>query len=692
MSKIYNQLIDKLLEACKTAKLKSVTLINILKDINKTISDIKKENMEITPIDLLGNSNNYLGSTDINLNYCEPIVKLRDSVKFCLRIFSIVMGITPEGSDELLKNEVFMSCINSNRKNLRIYVIQLLFKWLKDDILIREYRNMKDKGNFNNVLNYPVSLSTYIIRCILLSSMGEDELKKIILDNKIIMPNETFTIENLLLSEYINRFKDLRCFFLKHIHNLIEKCVSENIPEFINAEQKELDKNGVKTLDRLTTISIRTYYILIKLSAPRVDEEFQDEEIMGDNLLFTLGIIEDEKYIEKVKKFDKEYRIIYQKLWLSFIRLILSKGNCIDQTVHIQILKSALEYVSETVIQIISNPLELADIFKSCYDGVYNSGDRIDDMDKLSLSIISLSGIFYLITNNRLSESSYLESSDDENISTGYYRRLYEIISPPIFFLKTRGRLFNLISVSLMSPLIPITVLCCFIKKLIRISVFTATNDTIWIISLVNVLINRQRNVLFPILSLNENDKEYSFVSDILSEVNGELWSYRSDINSYILKNTNLPCSFNNNSENELNTDTKNTNFIPNMGAYISANFGLWELYLLNRSVSPIIRNVCNTLTLNANNANVNRNIHDLRNEELAGLNSEDVLNHEISSHNGIISTYLSVIKKNKREYKDSNDIIPHNYIEDSDLSSFNINKSSEKFFTNSDSELLALI
>ncbi|KAH8741405.1 hypothetical protein FG386_003252 [Cryptosporidium ryanae] len=687
---------NDLLKACEAGELSPVTIMNVLKNIDKVISGIKKETMEITPIDILISSDNYFDSEDtnskINSNYSESVLKLREYVRFYLKISSIIMGTISNRNDELQGNKVLMSCLNSNREKLRTYVIQSFFKWLRDDVLIREYRNIKEKGNFNNVLNFPVSVSTYIIRCILLSSIKKSELKRIILDNKMCVSNQAFTIEDLLLSKYINRFKDLRCFFLKHIYNLIQKCISGNINNLFHTELDIEDDDSVEILDKTTTISLRTYYILIKLDVPKIVEEPQDNKTIRNDLLFASNMVEDEKYTNKIKKFEKDYRLIYQKLWLSFVKFILNKNNSINQTVSVQILKNTLEYVSETVIPIISNPLELADIFKSCYDGVYNSGDRIDDMDKLSLSVVSLSGLFYLITNNRLNESSFIESNDNENISTGYYRRLYEIISPPIFFLKTRGKLFSLISISLMSPLIPMTVLCCFIKKLIRISVFTATNDTVWLISLVNTLVNKHRNVLFPILSLNENDKDYNFVSDILNEVNGELWSYGSDINSYITKNINLQSNRKNNEDDSIVTVSKNDEFKKNMGAYISANFGLWELYLLNKSVVPVIRIVSNALTLKASNANVNHHMHNLDNEDLVGLSSEDVLKHEISSQNGIISTYSSSIKKNKRECENSSAIIPHNYMQDIDLSSFSISKSSEKFFTSSDSELLALI
>ncbi|OII74291.1 CCAAT-binding factor MAK21 family protein [Cryptosporidium ubiquitum] len=692
----FTQTTEKLNMVSKSKKVKLEMVTKILIDLNKKISEVKKIAMEPIPIDMLTMGNiehlslnltqELTNNGNVNIDANGSLSLLKSLIHEFLGLSSIIMDNSSMNAENILLNIELSKCISSNRNKLRAIIVQIFMKWLKDDIMIRNYKNMKEKGNFVENFNFPISLSTFIIRSILTSSIQKDEINRIILDSKNNMSNDTFIMENLLLNEYIMNFKDLRYFFLRNILNLLNKCSEGIVSNFDHGKNSNIisDINNEK-VNLMTTILLRVYHILINLPVPNENQlcENDHSNINKADLLFNSDFDGD---LDKIAKFEKNYKTLYQKLWLKYINLVITDYDYENKIIPLPILKDALEYVSEFVMPIISNPLELADIFKNCFDGV---SSKINPMDKLAISVISLNGLFYLIVNNRLNESSHLESDSEENISSGYYRRLYEILCPPIFSLKFRTKFLKLLSISLFSPLIPMAVLSCFIKKLIRISLFTSINNTVWIIALVNSLIKKHRNILFPILSLNEGDEIYEYVDRILKSTQGELWSYDKGLNVY--KNDQFLDSYEssvNKSEEHKMNKADNMNINSEMGTYLSSNFGLWELYVHNKSVIPVIRHVSNTLTLNASNAKVNYHLHNLNYEDLIGLNIEEILVHEISSSNGIIYNYSTFFKKDKE--KKAN--IPYNYIDCSSLSSKNLSQISNKFFTDSDVELFSLI
>ncbi|KAJ1612927.1 CCAAT-binding factor (CBF)/MAK21 family protein [Cryptosporidium canis] len=682
----------KTFEKLNTASKSNVNVEMVTKaliDLNKQISETKKIAMEPIPTDILNFGDIDCSGMSISEeltpdNYTSgPIFLLKSQVIEFIKLSSVIMDNPSVYLNNIEINTKLAKCISSNRSKLRVLVVKLFMKWLKDDIMIRNYKNMKEKGNFVENGNFPVSLSTFIIRSILTSSINNDEMSRIILDGRNNTSNDTFIMENILINEYFNIFKDLRYFFLKNILNLLNKCSEGVGHNILNKTKIDGGANNEK-INLMTTISLRLYYILINLEIPNKENQLEEinssERRQADSVFCSYF----EGNIDRISKLDKNYRVVYQKLWLRYINIIITNYDDENRIVPLPVLKDSLEFISEFVIPIISNPLELADLFKACFDGASN---KINPMDRLAISVISLNGLFYLIVNSRLSEGSHLQNDSEESISSGYYRRLYEILCPPVFSLKVRTKFLKLLSISLFSPLVPMTVLSCFIKKLIRISLFTSTNNTVWIIALVNSLIKKHRNILFPILSLNENDEIYEYVNRILSNTKGELWSYDDDINVY--KNSQswnlMELSMDKSEDFKVNTTNK-PNIDCEMGTYLSSNFGLWELYVHNKSVMPVIRHVSNTLTLNASNAHVNHHLHNLNYEELIGLGMEEILVHELSSSNGILHNYSACFNKEKKS------TIPYNYFQCNNLSSTYISQVSNKFFTSSDSELFSLI
>ncbi|KAF7458696.1 CCAAT-binding factor (CBF)/MAK21 family protein [Cryptosporidium felis] len=388
--------------------------------------------MEPIPIKLLNREDYCCLSTDeyksnsVNSNGltdCDSSKELESLTLQFLTLSSVIMDNLMSFEYKLTSNSELSNCISSNRSKLRSYVVVFLMKWLKDDILIRSYRNMKEKGNIMEGCNFPISLSTFIVRSVLTSSIEVDEYYKVILDCKDSKSCETFIMENIL-NDYISKYKDLRYFFLKNILNLLNILEDKN-NQFMRSQEKEKIKaiDNRAELSIISVILLRVYHILINLRVPTKYEKVETSTSVEKVELF-FGSELSKISADKINKFEKDYRLTYQKLWIALIKIIVANSGKENKIIPLAFLRNVLEYVSEFVIPIISNPLELADIYKSCFDGIDNERDS---MDKLAISVISLNGIFYLIVNSRLNEHSSADGSE-ENISSGYYRQSHFLL------------------------------------------------------------------------------------------------------------------------------------------------------------------------------------------------------------------------------------------------------------------------
>jgi len=165
----------------------------------------------------------------------------------------------------------------------------------------------------------------------------------------------------------------------------------------------------------------------------------------------------------------RDYRRLYQDSWLQ----LLSMRVPMEQRV------SLLQLVPTKVMPHLSRPLQLADFYLRAFHS-----------DSLEVSVMSLSGLFVLLTKHSLGDPETLSSSCNE-----YYAQLYSLIRSETFLLEQRARFQRLLAVSVSSGLLPARFAAAFAKKCMCVAVAVADAGTVmWLIAVTYTLIQRNHS------------------------------------------------------------------------------------------------------------------------------------------------------------------------------------------------------
>mmetsp|Transcript_40166 Transcript_40166/g.51750 ORF Transcript_40166/g.51750 Transcript_40166/m.51750 type:complete len:266 (+) Transcript_40166:137-934(+) len=132
-----------------------------------------------------------------------------------------------------------------------------------------------------------------------------------------------------------------------------------------------------------------------------------------------------------------------------------------------QTYKRILLFLPEHVIPYIPSPLKLADFLSDSYT-LYSGIIRI----------LSLNGLFILITKYKLSYNKFYES-------------LYETLQPSIFYAKHRARFFRLLTICLSSASLPSYIIAAFLKKLNRLCLGAPPSSALYVLALTRTLLRK---------------------------------------------------------------------------------------------------------------------------------------------------------------------------------------------------------
>lgn len=168
--------------------------------------------------------------------------------------------------------------------------------------------------------------------------------------------------------------------------------------------------------------------------------------------------------------FQREYRKLFQNLWLQLLGL----------RVPMEQYKPLLQLVPNLVIPHISQPLMLADFYLQAF----GSGST-------EIAVLSLSGLFLLLTRHGLGDPDALSASSGE-----YYARLYSLLNIETFKLRQRVRFQRLLATSLSSGLLPGRMAAVFAKRCMRLAILTgAEHGTVmWLIAVSYSLIQKHHS------------------------------------------------------------------------------------------------------------------------------------------------------------------------------------------------------
>lgn len=167
--------------------------------------------------------------------------------------------------------------------------------------------------------------------------------------------------------------------------------------------------------------------------------------------------------------FLREYRRLFQDTWLQLLSLRVPLEHCVP----------LLQLVPSRVMPHLSHPLMLADFYLRAFHN-----------ESLEVCVMSLSGLFLLLTKHSLGDPETLDASSSE-----FYGQLYSLIRPETFVLAQRGRFQRLLAASLTSGLLPARFAAVFAKRCMCVAVAVPDSGTVmWLVSLTYSLIQKHHS------------------------------------------------------------------------------------------------------------------------------------------------------------------------------------------------------
>jgi hypothetical protein len=173
------------------------------------------------------------------------------------------------------------------------------------------------------------------------------------------------------------------------------------------------------------------------------------------------------------------YRIQFKKCWAEFLR-------CCGGSMNRELLVKILRTIPDSVMPHIQNPEIFASFFTDCFE-------RDDDLE---VSLLSVSGLFHLISRHNLGEPADL------------YSRLYQLIRPETMKKSSySNRVFQLLVKAIRSPLMPSQLVPVFAKRLLRVAVLVKSPSmTLWLLVAAFNLMQAHPLVSKPLIHREDTD------------------------------------------------------------------------------------------------------------------------------------------------------------------------------------------
>jgi U3 small nucleolar RNA-associated protein 19 len=298
----------------------------------------------------------------------------------------------------------------------------------------------------------------------------------------IQLPEESMdkTVHYMVEHEFLQPFRDVQYFVMLAIIRCAKEVYDSKKKDELAADrlvqilkmvpfaksQKELDKSPV-------------YLVPPPSDAVEDDgdeEEDEDDDSSSEDESMDETDIEDASSDEEHDLLEKEskaaskpadHRLRYQQFrayrkawcdaWHAVLRLPLSR-KC---------LKEVLQFLPENVVSIASQPLRFADFFMAAYE---QSG---------VVSLLALDGLFTLITEEGLEYPCF-------------YKQLYKIVVPSLFYVKYRLRFFRLLDRCLgRNDMLPAHIVAAFLKRLLRCALSAPPPGILYALALTSNLLRK---------------------------------------------------------------------------------------------------------------------------------------------------------------------------------------------------------
>ena len=264
----------------------------------------------------------------------------------------------------------------------------------------------------------------------------------------------------------------------------------------------------------------------------------------------------------------------YQNIIINFVN---------EKLLPLSLIKEFMKILNKKIVQNVVNPIIFSDYLLNKTNEI-----KIKSINDFDIQIFGLSSLFVLLTKYNLDYDKY-------------YELLYKLISQKfngitIFDSKHKNRILKLLELSLTSEQIPYIVICPFLKKLLRISLFSKVEIIYSLLSLVMKIIQLHPRTLNLIM---DNKSKKILKKNIESNSTFLNGSNANENNLDEIKNC---ISLEEEDEEKSNNIINYDNFDESSTDPFKTNAEqccLWELYSFTRHYNMGIRKLVNKFSRN---------------------------------------------------------------------------------------------
>ena len=264
----------------------------------------------------------------------------------------------------------------------------------------------------------------------------------------------------------------------------------------------------------------------------------------------------------------------YQNIIINFVN---------EKLLPLSLIKEFMKILNKKIVQNVVNPIIFSDYLLNKTNEI-----KIKSINDFDIQIFGLSSLFVLLTKYNLDYDKY-------------YELLYKLISQKfngitIFDSKHKNRILKLLELSLTSEQIPYIVICSFLKKLLRISLFSKVEIIYSLLSLVMKIIQLHPRTLNLIMDNKSKKILKKNIENNSTFLNG---SNANENNLDEIKNC---ISLEEEDEEKSNNIINYDNFDDSSTDPFKTNAEqccLWELYSFTRHYNMGIRKLVNKFSRN---------------------------------------------------------------------------------------------
>ena len=452
------------------------------------------------------------------------------------------------------------------------------------EIFINDIEN-KDEEKIREIMNSLKNILTYFLKNDIVKSSNElitflnDKIQliyKIILDSIFssdIDEDESFlTIIFNIFYELINFIPEDKVNSL--FNDFISKVISiekEISPSIINSFYEQFNTISYYNyifnsfLDILTSKKIKNqnefnnfYFFVTNINDLDSLLEINDNNLNNED---------DERKLNELKE-------KYQNIIINFVN---------EKLLPLSLIKEFMKILNKKIVQNVVNPIIFSDYLLNKTNEI-----KIKSINDFDIQIFGLSSLFVLLTKYNLDYDKY-------------YELLYKLISQKfngitIFDSKHKNRILKLLELSLTSEQIPYIVICSFLKKLLRISLFSKVEIIYSLLSLVMKIIQLHPRTLNLIM---DNKSKKILKKNIESNSTFLNGSNANENNLVEIKNC---ISLEEEDEQKSNNIINYDNFDESSTDPFKTNAEqccLWELYSFTKHYNMGIRKLVNKFSRN---------------------------------------------------------------------------------------------